>query len=414
MIGTGYQDRQLTESEAVNLIRIALESESFDGKRVLMLLPDHTRSAPVPMMFKAIYEALAHRTAALDALIALGTHPPMAEEHIHQLVGITGDEHETKYSKTTFYNHMWKDPDALTCVGTIPEDRIFEITEGKFRMPVDVEVNKLLLDYDHIMIVGPVFPHEVAGFSGGNKYVFPGVAGQGIIDFFHWLGALITNPVIIGTKYTPVRGVIDEAVKYVPTERSAFSMVMQGHDLMGIYYGDVDESWSAAADQSDKLNIIYKDKSFHTVLSRAPEMYDDLWTGGKCMYKLEPVVADGGKLIIYAPHITEISYTHGKVLDEIGYHTRDYFTAQWDKFKDYPWGVVAHSTHVRGIGIYENGVEKPRVDVILATGIPQERCRQVNLGYINPKDINPSDYMDRENEGVLYVPRAGEMLYRLK
>jgi nickel-dependent lactate racemase len=143
-------------------------------------------------------------------------------------------------------------------------------------------------------------------------------------------------------------------------------------------------------------------------------MYDDIWTAGKCMYKMEPVVADGGELIIYAPHVTEISYTHGKVIDEVGYHTRDYFLAQWERFKDYPWGVIAHSTHVRGIGTYEDGVEKCRVQVTLATGIPEERCRKVNLGYRDPKSIDPAEWQDAEDAGRLYVPRAGEMLYKLK
>ena len=132
------------------------------------------------------------------------------------------------------------------------------------------------------------------------------------------------------------------------------------------------------------------------------------------MYKLEPVVADGGTLIIYAPHVTEISYTHGKILDEIGYHVRDYFTARWDEFKRYPWGVLAHTTHVKGAGTFVRGIEKPRINVILATGIPEERCRKVNLGYMNPDNVNIDNYNNREAEGILYVPKAGETLYRLK
>jgi len=143
-------------------------------------------------------------------------------------------------------------------------------------------------------------------------------------------------------------------------------------------------------------------------------MYDELWVGGKCMYKLEPVVADGGELIIYAPHIHEISLTHGHLIRQIGYHCRDYFLKQWDRFKDVPWGSIAHSTHVRGIGTYENGVEHCRVQVTLATGIPEEICREINLGYRDPASINPDDYANREDEGVLLVPKAGEMLYHLK
>jgi hypothetical protein len=133
------------------------------------------------------------------------------------------------------------------------------------------------------------------------------------------------------------------------------------------------------------------------------------------MYKMEPVVADGGEVIIYAPHISEISYTHGAIIDQVGYHVRDYFVKQWDRFKGYPWGVLAHSTHLRGIGTYdaERGSEHPRIRVTLATGIPRERCERVNLGYRDPATIVLSEWVGREAEGDLVVPRAGEMLYRI-
>ena len=114
------------------------------------------------------------------------------------------------------------------------------------------------------------------------------------------------------------------------------------------------------------------------------------------------------------PCVAEISYTHGKVIDQIGYHTRDYFLAQWDRFKHFPWGVLAHSTHVRGIGSFAGGVEKPRIQVTLATGIPQQRCRKVNLGYRDPDSIDVSYWEGCESEGRLYVPKAGEMLYKLR
>ena len=143
-------------------------------------------------------------------------------------------------------------------------------------------------------------------------------------------------------------------------------------------------------------------------------MYDELWTGGKCMYKLEPVLADGGELIIYAPHISEVCVAHGKVLLEIGYHCRDYFLKQWDRFRHYPWGVLAHSTHVYGSARMKMAWRTPRARVTLATGIPPEICRRINLGYRDPATIHPEDYANREHEGVLLVPKAGEMLFQLK
>jgi lactate racemase len=202
----------------------------------------------------------------------------------------------------------------------------------------------------------------------------------------------------------------------VPTPRSAFCLVVHDKKLAGLYAGTPEEAWSKAADHSARLHITHKERPFQTVLSCAPPMYDELWVGGKCMYKLEPVVADGGELIIYAPHIHRISETHGEKIRRIGYHTRDYFLAQWDRFKDEPWGILAHSTHVRGIGTYDasTGTEHPRITVTLATGIPEAECRAVNLGYRDPASIDPASFADREDEGILLVPSAGEMLYRLK
>ncbi|CEF49277.1 unnamed protein product, partial [uncultured bacterium] len=204
------------------------------------------------------------------------------------------------------------------------------------------------------------------------------------------------------------------AAAMVGVPKLAFCMVVHEGKLAGLYAGTPEAAWSKAADLSDQLHIVYKDRPFRTVLSCAPPMYDEIWVGGKCMYKLEPVVADGGELIIYAPHIREISLTHGERIQRIGYHTRDYFLGQWEQFKDEPWGILAHSTHVRGIGTYANGVEKPRILVTLATQIPAEVCRAINLGYRDPASINVADYQGREDEGILYVPKAGEMLYRLK
>jgi nickel-dependent lactate racemase len=282
-------------------------------------------------------------------------------------------------------------------------------------MDVPVEVNRMLYDYDQVMIVGPVFPHEVVGFSGGNKYLFPGVAGPQILNFFHWLGAVVTNPMIIGNKWTPVRKVVDRAGAMVALDKACFCLVVDAQkQLAGLFAGSPETAWDHASDLSRKVHITYKEKPFKTILSCAPPMYDELWTAGKCMYKLEPVLADGGELIIYAPHLKEVCVTHGSHIEEIGYHCRDYFLKQWEKFENVPWGVLAHSTHVRGIGTYENGVERCRAQVTLATQIPPEKCRRINLGYLDPARIRKEEFANREEEGILLVPKAGEMLFQLQ
>ena len=411
--GQGFTDRELTEAEIAAILDQALGAWDLVGKRVLILIPDTTRSCPMPQLFRLLYERLADEVEELDFLVALGTHPPMTDAQIYHHVGISAEAHKTTYPRARFFNHLWKDPTELVKVGTLTAADVAEITDGLFEMDVTITCNRRVQEHDVVILLGPVFPHEVVGFSGGNKYLFPGVAGQAIIDFFHWFGAVITNKAIIGRKWTPVRKVVDRAAALLTVERKALCMVVKDDRLAGLYAGAPEEAWSAAADLSNQLHIRYTGRAYDTVLSCAPAMYDDIWTAGKCMYKLEPVVADGGTLIIYAPHVTEISAVHGHVLHEIGYHTRDFFLAQWDKYKVYPWGVVAHSTHVKGTGTYENGVEHPRVNVVLATGIPREICEQVNLGYMDHRSIDQADYEGREEEGVLCVPKAGEILYRM-
>jgi lactate racemase len=413
VIGKGSTTNPLKKSEVFSICAEALEQKQLDGKKVLFIIPDHSRTAPIDLMFRTVYKLLADRVKLLDFIVALGTHPPLSEGMINQRVGITGEERKSVYPKARFFNHHWNDPAHLVEIGAITEDEVADISGGLMRETVDVTINKMVFDYDILIIMGPTFPHEVVGFSGGNKYLFPGISGQEIIDMFHWLGALITNPKIIGTKYTPVRKVVDRAAQLLPMERMCMSLVVKGNDAAGLYIGTPEEAWSAASDLSDQLHIIYKNKPFHRVLSRAPQMYDDIWTGGKCMYKLEPVVADGGELIIYAPHIKEVSVTHGNIIERIGYHVRDYFVQQMSKFADIPKGVMAHSTHVKGVGTMENGVEKPRINVVLATQIPRATCEAINLGYRDPGSINMQEWEHQEDQDVLYVPKAGEMLYRL-
>jgi len=407
--------KPLTPEAVKEIVAKACPPENYRGKRVLVVVPDSTRTAPVGLLFKTLHQQIAGVTKSLDILIALGTHPPMSEDAICGRLEISLEERRGPYRHTQFFNHEWDNPAALKEIGVLPAKDISELTDGLFAMDVPVEINGLVFNYDQIVIVGPVFPHEVVGFSGGNKYLFPGIGGPKILNFFHWLGAVCTNPMIIGNKWTPVRKVVDRAGAMVKVDKLCLAMVVApDKSLAGLFAGTPEVAWDEASELSKEIHIARKKKPFKTVLSCAPPMYDEIWVAGKCMYKLEPVVADGGELIIYAPHVHEISVTHGKLITEVGYHCRDYFLKQWDRFKHYPWGVLAHSTHVRGIGTFENGTENCRVNVTLATSIPESVCRRINLGYRDPKSIRPEEFADREDDGILLVPKAGEMLFHLE
>lgn len=412
--GKGSITEVLAESDVEQLLAQACDQLSLNGKRILVLIPDRTRTAPIPLFFRLLYQYIGRHAARLDYLIALGTHQPLSANSIAQLVGVSTEERAERYPNVHIYNHDWARPEMLTTIGTISRKETEILTGGLLTDEVPVTLNRLIFDYDQLIICGPVFPHEVVGFSGGAKYLFPGIAGPDIINFTHWLGALVTSMHTIGVKDTPIRRIIHRAAQYVPQPLLCMAMVMQGENVHGLYIGPHTEAFSAAADLSAQLNIITVEKPFQSVLSCPATMYDDLWTAAKAMYKTEPAIADGGEVIIYAPHITEVSYTHGKLINQVGYHVRDYFLKQWSRFASIPGSILAHSTHVKGTGTYDADTQRetPRIQVTLATGISKERCQRINLGYFDYKKINIAEWQGREQEGILYVPHAGEMLYR--
>ncbi len=408
----------LDDDEVAATIRAGMASLDVDGRRVLLIVPDGTRTVPLPLLFRCIHAELALRVAALDVLIALGTHQPMTTAQIERHLGIHPEEWTTRFREMRVFNHQWDDPATFVSVGEITAAEIESLSGGLLSTSVEVRINRKALEYDLLLICGPVFPHEVVGFSGGNKYLFPGISGREVIDVSHWLGALLTSYAIIGRPgVTPVRHLIDRAAALVPTPKQCVAAVVapdHGH-LCGLFIGAPEEAWQAAAHLSAQVHIRYIEHPFRRVLSIVPGMYQDMWTAAKGMYKVEPIVEDGGEVIIYAPHITEFSVTHGATLAAIGYHVRDYFVKQWDRFCHYPWGVLAHSTHLAGVGTYDpvDG-EQRRIRVTLATGISPERCAAHHIGYRDPATIDVAAWAGRESEGVLVVPKAGEMLYRLR
>jgi nickel-dependent lactate racemase len=413
IVGKGLGEGFLSSREIHSLLAEGLDRLDLRGKRVLALIPDGTRTMPMPLLFDILVLELSPHVKQLDFLIATGTHSPMSDAQLSRHTG--SDVVNGVVGKMSIFNHDGRDPGALTTLGVIPAAEIAAISRGLLCEDVPVRLNRAILDYDHILICGPVFPHEVAGFSGGTKYFFPGIAGAGIIDLTHWLGALITSFETIGVADTPVRQVIDRAASMVPKPYSLIALVTHHEGVAGVWCGDAEEAWREAASLSSARHVVTLASPVSRVLAIMPEMYTDLWTGAKGMYKSEPAVADGGEVVIYAPHIREVSHVHGRLILEIGYHCRDYFLAQWEHFRSYPGGILAHSTHVKGKGAFDpvTGIETPRIRVTLATGIPEEICREINLGYLDPQSVDLAEWRVHEKDGWMVVPRAGEMLYRV-
>ena len=414
IVGEGKTVGFLSEEDIRRYTRHALSRVDVSGKRVLVLIPDMTRDAPIPLFFRLIFEMIGSRVSQLDYLVATGTHAPMDEDQFCRRVGLSVDEWRDAYRDVRFFNHEHDAPESLVELGTISETEILRLSDGLMREEVPIVINKRIFDYDLLLVLSPIVPHETAGFSGGNKYLFPGIAGMDDIAFFHWMGAVITNPAINGTKDNPVRRFLNRAASFVGVPCLFFNMVADDHRLCGLYISEDEEAWSRAVDLSAARHIVILEKPYERVLGITPPYYEEVWVAGKVMYKLEPIVADGGELIIYGPHVTELSVTFNEWLRRIGYHTSAYFLANMDRYRDVPRGVLAHSANVRGVGTFENGLEKPRIRVTLATAVPEEVCLSVNLGYRDHESIDVPSWKGREDEGVLVVENAGGTLYRLK
>ncbi len=405
----------LTADELRGFVREQLDAAGLDGKSVCLVIPDGTRSSPLPLLLDAVCSTLAGRVTKLTAVVALGTHVAMSEAALAHHLGYAERGLATTYPGLSVLNHEWWTPETFVELGEISAERVNELSGGLLAVPATVSLNRVVVEHDVALVVGPVFPHEVVGFSGGNKYFFPGIAGPEIIDLTHWVGALITSAEIIGTlAVTPVRALIDEAAAMIPSRKLALCVVAKSgsHDLHAASFGDTRAAWAAAAQVSAQTHVRYLDAPVKRVVSLIPEKYEDIWTAAKGFYKLEPVVADGGEVILYAPHVSEISFVHTEIYD-IGYHCRDYFVKQWDRFSGVHWGVLAHSTHLRGAGTFDEvDGEHCRVDVTLCTGIDEARVRKANLGHLDPAAFDLAAY--EADPDTMVVPNAGETLFRLR
>ncbi len=402
----GAAGQALNEQDVRAFVRAQVAGINLSGRSLCVVIPDGTRKCPLPLLLQAVEEGIGGRARSATAVVALGTHAPMTDDSMRALVGRVS---------MPMRNHAWWEDSTFVNVGRLSTPLVEQLSGGRLHDAIDVRVNRLVVESDVTLIVGPVLPHEVIGISGGNKYLFPGLSGQEMIDVTHWLGALITSSEIIGRRgTTPVRALVDAAAELVPGERHALCVVVDpaSGELESLAFGSPEGAWAAAADVAAATHVTYLDRPVRRVLSVIPRRYPDLWTGAKGFYKVEPVVADGGEVVLLAPHITEVAAMHPRLL-EIGYHCRDFFLAHWDHYATIPAGDLAHATHLFGAGTYDPASgEHQRVRVTLATGIPEAIARQVNLGYLALEAVDPAAWA--ADPDALVVPDAGEVLYRLR
>ena len=416
-IGTGSADSELTPAELREIVDQAL-LHIAPGARVLGIIPDKTRDDNTDLLFPFAAEILARRSAGqFDALVAQGTHVPMSEDEKRSKIGL--DKGKPEFGLGRIFDHQWNVPEELITIGELSSAQVSELTGGLINDAVKVNLNRLLGPgiYDTILIFSATVPHEVAGFAGGAKYLFPGVAGPDLTHATHWLGALASIENVIGRVETPTRHMIEAAADFVPAQIITLnSVVTRNEDNLlrthALFAGDFRAAFRRAAEVSAQVHIRYTGRKYKRVVALLDEHYDELWVGGKASYKLGAIIEPGGELIIYAPQLRSISETHGRLIEKYGYapldRVREMVALSTELQNNL--AVAAHLAHVSYAGQRdETGRVVPRYRITMASALDEETCRRVHLGFMDYRKFRREDY---ENDpDTLVVERAGRDLY---
>lgn len=413
--GHGGAGLSLSAAELRAIVDRALATVT-SGARVLAIIPDKTRDDNTAQLVPMASQALAAKQIAqLDLLVAQGTHPPMTESQKQSKIGRVSAELP---GLGGVFDHQWDRSDALVTLGQLSAERVQHLTGGLISEAVPVRVNARLAPgrYDTILVFGATMPHEVAGFAGGAKYFFPGVSGPELTHVSHWLGALATIENIIGRVETPTRRLIEAAAGLIAAPVISFNSVVtrDGDELRthALFAGDIFAALRCAADVSRQVHIQYTGRKYRLVVALLDRHYDELWVGGKASYKLGAVIEDAGELIIYAPHLNQISETHGRLIEKYGYAPLEQVRemVEWSDELRANLCVAAHLAHVSyGSSRNAEGHVTPRYRITLASAVPEAVCRRVKLGYLDPQQFRIEDYQTRSD--TLVVEDAGRDLY---
>ena len=416
MTGKGRPDFDLRPAELREILSEALSTISR-GSSVLAIVADKTRDDNTDILFPLAAQILADRKIAkFDALVAQGTHPPMSEREKRTKIGAAGTTQVSGFGH--IFDHDWADPDKLVTIGILNSAHVKEITGGLIDRPIELKVNRLLAPglYDTVLIFGTTAPHEVAGFSGGAKYFFPGVAGPELTHATHWLGALASIEKVIGRVETPTRHLFEAAADFVPSRVISLSSVVtrDGGRLRthALFCGDFRQAVRQAAEVSRYVHIKYTGRKYKRVVALLDSHYEDLWVGGKASYRLGPVIEEDGSLIIFAPHLTTISETHGALIKRYGYAPLERIRELVSESQELQQNlcVAAHLAHVSFAGRrLADGTIVPRYSITLASAVDADTCRRVNLRYMDPHPFQLKDY--ERDPNTLIVDQAGRDLY---
>lgn len=374
--------------------------------RVLVIPPDftrlHSRAGEITAL---IYNHFGDNVK--DILPALGTHSPMTGGDINKMfAGVPSG---------LFRIHDWRD-DIVTA-GVVPSEYISEITEGKLNYPWPAQLNKLVINgrHDLILSVGQVVPHEVAGMANYNKNLFIGTGGPEGINKSHFIGAVYGMERIMGKSDTPVRKLLNYASEnFIPELPVVYILTVIGRDntgclvIRGLFIGDDYEVFRLAADLSLKVNFTLVDKPLKkVVVFLDPSEYKSTWLGNKSIYRTRMALADEGELIILAPGLK--TFGEDKVIDRLirkyGYRGTAATLSSIDSDIDLRdnLSAAAHLIH---------GSSEGRFAITYSPGyLSKEETESVNFRYSGLNNMLKKYNPEKLNEGINILPDGEEIYY---
>lgn len=308
-------------------LKQALE-ESLKGKnphKVLILPPDYTRMYSGAGKITAQYYGMLSEKCEVDVMPALGTHVPMTKEECEAFFcGVV------PYEKLIVHN--WRTD--VVKIGEVPAEFVSDVSEGLVKDKIDVEVNRRIVsgEYDLIISVGQVVPHEVVGMANYSKNIFVGCGGSSMINSSHMLGAFYGLERIMGKDFSPVRRVFDYAEEHflgdVPLMYVLTCTTNTGDktNIHGLYIGRSRENFEMAVEQSQKINLIHMDRPIKkAVVYLDPREFKSTWLGNKAVYRTRMAIADGGELIVLAPGVVHFGEDseNDRLIRKYGYVGRE-------------------------------------------------------------------------------------------
>lgn len=405
LFAKGHEKISLTENEIREAIYSSLSKLGIK-KRVLAIPPDFTRfHSQAGIITHYLYQY--YKEHLTDILPALGTHTKMTDDQIKTMYG--------DVPLALFRVHNWRND--LHTLGEVPSEFVNKVSEGKLNYSWPAQVNKLLVEGNHDLIVsiGQVVPHEVIGMANYNKNIFVGTGGREGINKSHFLGAVYGMERIMGRADNPVRQVLNYAsenfAKHLPIIY-VLTVVDKNENgdlvIKGLYIGDDYECFNLAAELSLKVNFVMLEKPLKKVVVYLdPHEFKSTWLGNKSVYRTRMAIADGGELIVLAPGLKE--FGEDKEIDRLirkyGYKTTPeilQFVNDNDELKN-NLSAAAHLIH---------GSSENRFTITYCPGnLTKQEIESVNFGYADLAQVMKKYNPDKLIDGFNTMPDGEEIFF---